>query len=186
MIYKTLLISILSFNFLNFITAAFLFFDSSKESANKGKIVLSILTVISKTIILTSCLYIEYAKVDNTFVFTGVALLILSSFIFWSSIFVNNENRLSAAFSSDTPQHIVNRGVYKYVRHPFYLSYLLTYLGGFIGSQNLWAIIGFIIPLVIYWRATMYEEEKFMRSPLKKEYMDYKESTGRFLPKMIF
>jgi protein-S-isoprenylcysteine O-methyltransferase Ste14 len=32
----------------------------------------------------------------------------------------------------------------------------------------------------------MYEEEKFMRSPLKKEYMDYKESTGRFLPKMIF
>src|SRR5713101_2744289 len=46
--------------------------------------------------------------------------------LFWWAIRINSSCPLSASFSPDTPQHLVERGPYRVIRHPLYCSYLLT------------------------------------------------------------
>src|SRR5579872_5802170 len=42
--------------------------------------------------------------------------------LFWWAISANTPRPLSAAFSPDSPEHLVDRGPYRLMRHPFYCS----------------------------------------------------------------
>src|SRR5689334_9556331 len=86
---------------------------------------------ITGTILLIANLY-ALTTADITPNQTGAACLIygLSVALFWWSIATNKNRPLSAAFSPDIPAHLVDRGPYRFVRHPFYASYLLTWCAG--------------------------------------------------------
>ena len=110
-------------------------------------------------------------------------LYCLALFIFWSAIRINRSKPLSACFAENEKLHLVQHGPYKFVRHPFYCSYLLTWLAGAVGTLNVWLGLTFITMGVLYLVAAREEEKKFARSPLAEAYMRYCDSTGRFLPK---
>src|SRR5205807_8586540 len=84
---------------------------------------------------------------------------------------------LSAAFSPDTPQHLFDGGPYRFIRHPFYCSYLLTWTAGIVATAWLWLLPSLAVMLVIYLRAAVVEEEKFARSPLAGAYERYRSHT---------
>jgi protein-S-isoprenylcysteine O-methyltransferase Ste14 len=109
-----------------------------------------------------------------------VYLLALTLF-FWS-IQVNRQNALSAAFSPDSPRHLVNWGPYRFIRHPFYSAYLLTWSAGFVATGQWWLLPSIAVMFAVYLRAAQVEEQKFASSPLAEAYREYQESTGRFLP----
>ena len=69
-----------------------------------------------------------------------------------------------------------------WVRHPFYLSYLLCWTAGVLatGRAALAATVAFMG--WIYWRAAVKEEAKFAASPLGAEYRRYAARAGRFVP----
>jgi len=113
----------------------------------------------------------------------GGAVLYLSSLgLFWWAINTSSRQPLSAVFSPDLPAHLVAHGPYRMIRHPFYCSYLLCWLAGWVATGRLWLAPTVAVMLVIYMRAAAEEEKKFTRSPLAEAYRRYRARTGLFIP----
>lgn len=112
----------------------------------------------------------------------GVVLYVCSLSLFWWAITSNREKPLSAAFSPDAPVHLVQHGPYRFIRHPFYSSYLLAWTAGVFAAANLWLIPTVLVMLAIYIRAARFEEAKFSASSLAPDYSNYRSSTGLFIP----
>ena len=102
--------------------------------------------------------------------------------LFWWAIRANSPRPLSAAFSPDSPQHLVERGPYRLMRHPFYCSYLLTWGAGIVATGMIWLVPTLAVMLGIYLRAAKIEEGKFTRSPLASSYERYRSRTGLLFP----
>jgi protein-S-isoprenylcysteine O-methyltransferase Ste14 len=87
-------------------------------------------------------------------------------------------------FSGDVPQHLVERGPYRRVRNPFYVSYFLCYLAGLAGTASWPLAVPFVVLLAAFTGAARHEERKFLASPLAAEYRAYMRRAGRFLPRL--
>ena len=114
--------------------------------------------------------------------YLAALLYIWSLGLFWWAIQANSAARLSAAFSDDLPVHLVESGPYRFIRHPFYCSYVLAWLAGAIATARWWLIPTVVVMAVIYWNAASSEEEKFSRSPLAAEYESYRSRTSLLVP----
>ena len=112
----------------------------------------------------------------------ALLLYAVSLAMFWWCVRINRAQPLSLAFSNDRPGHIVTRGPYAWVRHPFYLSYLLCWIAGVLATGQ-WVLVATVAFMGwIYWRAAVKEEAKFAASPLGEEYRRYAARAGRFVP----
>lgn len=102
--------------------------------------------------------------------------------IFWASVRVNRARPLTLAFSTDHPEHMVREGPYRFIRHPFYASYLLAWLAGAIGSLQPWLLLTVAFMGCIYYRSARHEESKFLASPFAAQYRQYQNAAGMFWP----
>ncbi|MBO0805454.1 MAG: isoprenylcysteine carboxylmethyltransferase family protein [Nocardiopsaceae bacterium] len=84
--------------------------------------------------------------------------------------------------TNDAPREIVTWGPYRWVRHPFYCSYLLTYLGTLALFPH-WVTIAMLLYMaVILNDLAGREERKLSASAFGAEYLQYMARTRRFLP----
>jgi protein-S-isoprenylcysteine O-methyltransferase Ste14 len=112
----------------------------------------------------------------------SAAVAVFSGGVFvWAATTVKR-NRLTAAFSDDTPQELITAGPFRWVRNPFYLSYLLAYTQALLAARSWWAVLPLAWMAGVYAAAVWREERKFLRSPLAYRYREYARRTGRFLP----
>ncbi len=110
----------------------------------------------------------------------GVYLLGLGVFFSaWKSL---AGYRLTLAFSPDTPERILNQGIYVRIRHPFYLAYSLTWIGGVLAAPSVWTLLTTSIMIFFYWWAARLEEHKFLASSLGRSYQNYMRYAGMFFP----
>jgi protein-S-isoprenylcysteine O-methyltransferase Ste14 len=105
--------------------------------------------------------------------------------LFWWAIRTNSARPLSAIYSPDVPTFLMQDGPYRYVRHPFYASYLATWLAGFIATGGLWLLPTVAVMFILYSHAAQVEEAKFEASPLVSEYRAYRLRAGMFFPRLI-
>ena len=101
----------------------------------------------------------------------GTLVSILSLVFLWKSFSIMVEAR-----------KFVNRGIYRYIRHPLYLGEMISYLGVLMlrfSFENLLIYITFIFCQSV--RAEI-EEEKLVE--IFPEYSQYQEGTGMFFPKL--
>jgi protein-S-isoprenylcysteine O-methyltransferase Ste14 len=112
----------------------------------------------------------------------AVALYSASLGLFWWAIRINKRRPLSAVFSPDPPVHLVQDGPYRYIRHPFYCSYMLTWVGGLVATLQLWLLPTVLVMLGIYLRAAAMEERKFAGTSLASAYEEYQRRTGSLAP----
>ena len=84
----------------------------------------------------------------------------------------------------NTPRQIVTFGPYRFVRHPFYVSFLLLVIGSLFIARD--PVTASAVPLafVILGWTVRNEEKKLLASPLGAEYGAYRERTGRFFPRI--
>ncbi|HEX4167907.1 MAG TPA: methyltransferase [Bryobacteraceae bacterium] len=115
----------------------------------------------------------------------AAALYLAALALFWWTFAANRRRPLSACFSKTEHLHLVQHGPYRFVRHPFYCSYLLSWLAGAVGTLNPMLFLTFFAMLTLYWTAARNEEGKFAASALAKEYSVYRSSTGRFVPRPV-
>jgi protein-S-isoprenylcysteine O-methyltransferase Ste14 len=108
-----------------------------------------------------------------------------SLILFWWAVYTNREKPLSAVFSPDLPMHFVSHGPYTWIRHPFYTSYLLTWLAGVVATGHPWLLTTVIVMVAIYWKAARLEERKFFQSALASLYTAYRSRTGLFAPSLV-
>lgn len=81
-------------------------------------------------------------------------------------------------------RHLVTDGAFKYCRHPLYAAFLLFFSFGLAFLLNHWIYIIWSLVLFPIWSLNVRSEEQLMRNVFGKEYEDYCEKTGRFLPKL--
>ena len=83
------------------------------------------------------------------------------------------------------PESIVMRGPYRYIRHPFYSSFLMTLFGAILFCPHPATVICFLYgTFLLNWTAA--KEERFLsNSAFGDQYRIYRHRTGRFLPKFL-
>lgn len=112
---------------------------------------------------------------------TGVILLIISGMLFFWALSVF-DNPPAVAFANEIIVELNTKGPYQFIRHPFYTSYLLAWLGGSIASGMYLLVITFFIMLLVYYRAANAEENQWLNSRFSENYKNYRSKTGFFLP----
>jgi protein-S-isoprenylcysteine O-methyltransferase Ste14 len=115
----------------------------------------------------------------------ALALEALSLWLFFRTIAASRDGALHFAFDTENPVSLVTSGPYRYVRHPFYTSYLIFWTGLAIGTWSLWAIPVLVLMVVLYTVAARGEEAKFARTQMSDEYASYRARTGMFWPKLV-
>jgi protein-S-isoprenylcysteine O-methyltransferase Ste14 len=95
----------------------------------------------------------------------------------------NRSRPLPLAFSGLVPPHVQTGGPYALVRHPFYVSYLMAFAGGWIAAGTAWLLPVFGFGLWTYWSAARREEQGLRSGPLGEAYRDYAGRVGMFLPR---
>ena len=112
----------------------------------------------------------------------GSCLYACSISLFAATCRANRQRRLSVAYSEDTPSHVVSWGPYRYVRHPYYASYCLTWIAGPAACGSGWLLATFLLMLGLYVRAARFEERKFRRSSQGRAYEEYRRATPMMIP----
>ncbi|MBA4284509.1 MAG: isoprenylcysteine carboxylmethyltransferase family protein [Xanthomonadaceae bacterium] len=102
--------------------------------------------------------------------------------LFWWAIHSNRRQPLSFAFSDDLPEHLVCVGPYRYIRHPFYAAYLISWLITPVATGEPLMTVPLLVMAVIYTVAARLEERKFAASRLAAAYARYRQATGMFWP----
>ena len=108
----------------------------------------------------------------------GLVLLSLEIALFWWAVRATRVRRLTLAFSADRPGFLHESGPYAWVRHPFYISYVLFWIATALLSPG-WA--HWLVPAVmtaVYVGAARMEEAKFAASDLAAAYERYKSRTA--------
>ena len=86
------------------------------------------------------------------------------------------------AFAGAQPARILMSGPFRYLRHPFYSSYLLFWLATCFATNSGLCVIGSALLLACYVAALVNEERCIARGRLAAEYASYAAQTGMFLP----
>ena len=120
---------------------------------------------------------------------TGFAVVALICYLVGLVLFFAARNALlvyrsKLSFTPDLPAWMLHKGIYSVVRHPFFLAFFFTWLGGALAVHYLRTSSTTIIMMMLYWSAAKMQERKFENSPLASEYRIYKSTTGMFLPSL--
>ena len=84
----------------------------------------------------------------------------------------------------NAPRTIVTYGPYRWVRHPFYVSFLMLALGAAMIARDPVTLAAFPLGLLSLDWTVRGEEKKLLASELGDEYGAYRARTGRFVPRM--
>lgn len=127
---------------------------------------------------------ILFGAPSATLATVGAVFYFCALFLFlWAAIHTRSR-KLSLAYSTDEPTFLLTSGPWRYVRHPFYTAYLLSYVAGTFASANPWTL-GILAGMVaIYSRCAWFEERKLALANIATEWADWRENTGMFIPKL--
>lgn len=104
--------------------------------------------------------------------------------LFWSAVAATPARELAPCFQDGLPRQVIVSGPFRYVRHPFYVSYLLAWTGAAAASER-WTLVLTVIAMgVIYEAAARREESALLNGPVGNEYSEYVKRTGRYFPRL--
>lgn len=114
---------------------------------------------------------------------SSLGLFTASLLIFGWAILASRRTPPTVAFDTDQPVFLLRHGPYRYVRHPFYLSYLLFWTATASAFTGLLPWVAPLVMLAVYQNAASREERKFAVSNLASAYAQYRSQAGMFLPR---
>ena len=120
---------------------------------------------------------------SSAFALVAAALMIGSFGLFHATRRSSPPRCLPVAFEDAAPERLVAEGPHGYIRHPFYLSYMLYWAAAFFSAPSLLVGIGALSIVVVYVVLAGREERKLLESAIGPAYREYRQRTGRFLPR---
>ena len=134
-------------------------------------------------ILIILLLYLGYYSTITVEQSMIIALLNSASFyLLVSATRIHSNSPLNFAFSKTAPERITTYGVYKYIRHPIYTSYIIGWISGIILTSSLVPVPLVIIMTISYLAAIKKEEREYLDSSLASEYLAYVNKTQRIIP----
>ncbi len=116
-----------------------------------------------------------------------IAVVVLSAFSIGMISYTMGTHRIPLALwhqTNDAPSNVVTWGAYKYIRHPFYSSFITAQLASVLLLPHYTTIAAMIWCLFILNKTAAREEGRLSESNFGAEYKSYMEKTGRFFPKL--
>ncbi|MEA3178314.1 MAG: hypothetical protein QOI59_1837, partial [Gammaproteobacteria bacterium] len=89
--------------------------------------------------------------------------------------------RFNIALAGEVPDAVCEAGPYRYIRHPFYLSYVIAFLGMLVATATLVAAVVFMFNLALFTYMALDDERTLERSALGSDYGTYKQRVGFLL-----
>ena len=114
---------------------------------------------------------------------TTANIVIASAALFVWAVQASRTARLKLIFEADEPQAVLRSGPFYYIRHPFYASYILFWLGCAVATLHPINVAYFLILVPVYVISALKEEAGFKRSPCASQYEQYRQTAGLFWPK---
>lgn len=111
-----------------------------------------------------------------------VLLLAMIPAVIWAQSSLGGN--VTKTVSTKGEHALVERGPYRYVRHPLYLLGMIAFLAISLITST-WYYIA--IELIMFWalRARTKQEEEMLIARFGDDYREYMTRTGRFLPKFV-
>ena len=153
---------------------------SSPEMPDGTKIISA--AVITTTLFFLFLIWFRAQSVELRI--AGLAIEVASAALFWWAISASRNARLRYAFDPEGPRGLVTTGPYRYLRHPFYVSYLALWCGWALSTWTWVAFVPVAVIGAVYVKAAQDEEATIAASPLAGDYADYKRRAGFFWPRL--
>jgi protein-S-isoprenylcysteine O-methyltransferase Ste14 len=126
----------------------------------------------------------KIAILPNWFFYPGIIVMILGIIFRQWSITVLGRF-FSGTVSTQEGQKVVEKGPYKYIRHPSYTGALLILIGMGLALQSWGAVITLILLFSLAYGYRIHIEENILISELGNPYIEYKKRTKRLIPYII-
>lgn len=130
-----------------------------------------------------SDIFLKYSSFPNEYlpvavrIPVGIIILAVSGYLAVTSIRI--------VFGNKEPSPgVIRQDLYKFVRHPMYLSEILLYLGLLILSISLAAAFIWVLTIFFLHSISRYEE-KLLLARFGKEYEDYMKEVPMWFPRII-
>ena len=117
----------------------------------------------------------------NIFFITGMCLAVTGLIIRISSV-LTLSRQFTYTVTRIEDHELIDRGLYKFLRHPGYLGQLIIFLGVSVSLSNWLSITAMMIPVLAGYINRIFVEEKFMEKVMGQKYLDYKVRTWRLIP----
>ena len=75
-------------------------------------------------------------------------------------------------------------GPYRYIRHPFYASYILFWLGCAVATLHPVSLAFLVVVSGILIAVALREERSFVGTPFAADYLSYRRTAGLLWPKL--
>jgi protein-S-isoprenylcysteine O-methyltransferase Ste14 len=144
---------------------------------------LFLLAIPQTVLILDTVMVLYNMTYGETLVLIGFIIMITGmgfNFIVRTNL---GKNWVPLAKTTDGKE-LVTEGIYSKVRHPFYLSILILFLGITIISSNLYGLL-FLILTLISLIVRIKKEETELIAKFGEEYKKYKKETPMIIPHLI-
>ncbi len=115
---------------------------------------------------------------------TALVLFVAAAALFTWAIMASRQANLKLIYETDNPSFVLKAGPYAYIRHPFYTSYFVFWLGCAVAAPHLVTAGFFLILVTALTLSAMQEEKSFEGTPRAVEYAEYRRSAGLFWPKL--
>ncbi len=113
----------------------------------------------------------------------GLVLIVLGLIIRWIAI-LTLKRYFTVNVSILSNHKIIDKGIYKTIRHPAYAGSLLSFLGLGLCFSNWLSTLVIFIPVFIAFAYRIQIEEKALVQAFGNEYVNYSKSTKRLIPKI--
>lgn len=174
-----LLILLYSMVIASLIWARFRFFNISTKSSRIGSLFYD--PAVTIQIVMTYYLFFSGEQIPASLAIIGAIFYIAGlTLFFWSIV---TAKQLDFAFS-DNVGKIVTSGPFALIRHPLYLSYIFVWFSSTLlfNSITLWITLIYLV--AFYIRSAKSEEKAILASDYSKEYLDYSQNVGMFIPRI--
>src|SRR5271167_540548 len=108
----------------------------------------------------------------------GAGLALISLVLYeWTRRTVIDRN-FYTGLGGEVPSAVCENGPYKFVRHPFYLSYMVAFLGALVAFPSLVTAAVCVLDIALFIYMAFDDERVLMRSALSVDYDAYRRRAG--------
>jgi protein-S-isoprenylcysteine O-methyltransferase Ste14 len=86
--------------------------------------------------------------------------------------------------AGEVPPAVCDAGPYRYVRHPFYLSYMVAFVAVAVAFPSFIVSAVCVLNIGLFVYMALDDERVLLQSPLAADYKSYKLRVGMFLPRL--
>jgi protein-S-isoprenylcysteine O-methyltransferase Ste14 len=116
--------------------------------------------------------------------FAGMAIEVCGLGLFLTAITATRRFRFRLAFDDGLPDQLVMSGPYRYIRHPFYTSYLIFWAGFAMMTYSWLSLPLLVVMTTIYSLAARDEDRRLASSNMAEQHALYRQQAGMFWPKL--